>query len=337
MSSINAHLIRRQTCLGRSGQENRQGHPDNPFRASVQHLVVHIQTFVSLRLPLTYYMPPVGRATTTSGWACATMQRRRKSGLTSLPPSIPFDANATCAMAGSRFIRIQRSVVHFVAAACLTSAVEYSLRRRLGCETERRGMESRRKRRFRDTRYADTFFVPPSPCSILTCERVDTDGNAGPADPLAALEKSTTAQDHVNRVQIPRLESLQDVSDRYNGDPYALSSLVRKRFRVEKKIDVAKRAADDQLKGRYGLPETLQLAAEDDESKNAAREQWERGRREHEARTSIRKARLQSSAIPLSISSTRSPQNRDPVALFKARVLSNTRQSRTLKPPDRLK
>jgi len=165
----------------------------------------------------------------------------------------------------------------------------------------------------------------------------DTDGNAGPADPLAALEKSTTAQDYVNKVQIPRLESLQDVSDRYNGDPYALSSLVRKRFRAEKKIDAAKRAADDQLKGRYGLPETLQLAAEDDESKTAAREQWEKGRRELEARTSIRKARLQSSAIPLSLSSTSSSQHRDPIALLKARVLSNTRQSRSLKPPDGLK
>lgn len=163
---------------------------------------------------------------------------------------------------------------------------------------------------------------------------VDTDSNAGPADPLAALEKSTTAQEHVNKVQIPRLESLQEVSDRYNSDPYALSSLLRKRFRAEKKVDAAKRVADDQLKGRYGLPETLQLAAEDDESKNTAREQWERGRREHEARTSIRRARLQSSAIPSSLSSTNSLQGRDPLALLKARVLSNTR---TLKPPDRPK
>lgn len=174
----------------------------------------------------------------------------------------------------------------------------------------------------------------PPPCSSSDVRRVDTDGNAGPADPLAALEKSTTAQDHVNKVQIPRLESLQEVSDRYNSDPYALSSLVRKRFRAVKKIDAAKRAADDQLKGRYGLPETLQLAAEDDESMSAAREQWEKGRREHEARTSIRKARLQGSAIPLSFSSTSSLQGRDPVALLKARVLSNTRQSRGLGPPD---
>ncbi|KAH0833130.1 CWC16 protein [Lanmaoa asiatica] len=165
----------------------------------------------------------------------------------------------------------------------------------------------------------------------------DTDGNAGPVDPLVALEKSTTAQDHVNKVQIPRIESLQEVSDRYNSDPYTLSTLLRKRFRAEKKIDAAKRAVDVQLKDRYGLPETLQLAEEDDESKNVAREQWEKGRREHEAQTRIRKARLQSSAIPLSLSSTSSSQGRDPLALLKARVLSNTRQSRTFKPPDQLK
>ncbi|KAG6374301.1 CWC16 protein [Boletus reticuloceps] len=161
----------------------------------------------------------------------------------------------------------------------------------------------------------------------------DPDANAGPADPLAALEKSTTAQNYVNKVQIPRLESLQEVSERCNSDPYALSSLLRKRFRAEKKIDTAKRAADDQLKGRYGLPETLQLAAEDDEFMSAAREQWERGRREHEAQTSIRKARLQSCAI----SSTSSSRGRDPLASLKARLLSNTHQSRTLKPPDGLR
>lgn len=178
-----------------------------------------------------------------------------------------------------------------------------------------------------------TWLATSLALSSSDARRLDTDANAGPADPLAALEKSTTAQAFVNKVQIPRLESLQEVSDRYNSDPYTLSTLVRKRFRAEKKLDAAKRAADDQLKGRYGLPETLQLAAEDDESKDAAREQWERGRRELEARTSIRRARLQSSAVPLSPSSS---QGRNPLALLKARVLSNTSQSRT-KPPDGLK
>jgi coiled-coil domain-containing protein 130 len=165
----------------------------------------------------------------------------------------------------------------------------------------------------------------------------DTDANAGPADPLAALEKTTTAQNHLTKVQIPRLESLQEVSDHFNSDPYTLSSLVRKRFRAEKKIDAAKRAVDDELKGRYGLPETLKLAAEDNESKDAAREQWEKGRRELEARTSIRRARLQSSAIPSSLSSTSSSRGHDPLSLLKARVLGNAGHSRTLKPPGGLK
>lgn len=288
-------------------------------------------------------VPLVGRVTTTSEWACATMQRRRKSGLTTPRPFIPFDANATCVMAGSRFRRTPRSVLgrklaHISYLMCVT---EYPLRRRLGCETERRGMEPRRERWFRDTRYVDGFFYPPClALPTIDAQRVDPDANAGPADPLAALEKSTTAQDHVNKVQIPRLESLQEVSDRYNSDPYALSTLVRKRFRAEKKVDAAKRVADDQLKGRYGLPETLQLAAEDEESKSAAREQWEKGRREHEARTRIRRARLQNSAFPLPLSSTSSSQSRDPLASLKARVLSNTStrqlQSRSLKPPDGL-
>ncbi|KIJ66755.1 hypothetical protein HYDPIDRAFT_108687 [Hydnomerulius pinastri MD-312] len=171
----------------------------------------------------------------------------------------------------------------------------------------------------------------------------DTEGNAGPADPLAALEKSTDAQNHVAKVQIPRLESLQDVSDHYNSDPYALSSLVRKQFRAEKTIDAAKRAADDQIKGRYGLPETMKLVPEDDEAKNEAREEWEKGRREYESQTSIRKARLTSSAAPVSLSvsgsRTSSSQSRDALSSLKARILDNTRRSSSLaakgKPPDR--
>lgn len=284
------------------------------------------------------------RATTTLGWACVITQRRRKSGRTTPRPSTLFDANATYVMAGLRFRRIQRfgdsqlrgreplGMSHLI---CCRIPVMLSSRVR--DRKTRNGIP----KRMAVSRYmvrVILFLASLSSVEFLIRVRlVDTDGNAGPADPLAALEKSTTAQDHVNKVQIPRLESLQGVSDRYNSDPYALSSLVRKRFRAEKKLDAAKRAADDQLKGRYGLPETLQLAAEDDESKNAAREQWEGARREHEARTSIRRVRLQSSAIPSSLSSTGSSQGRDPLALLKARVLSNTRQSRTLKPPDGLK
>lgn len=105
-----SRLVCRQTRLGRSGQETRQGHPDNPFRAAVQHMVVCVHVCVSLHPPLISYVPPAEHATTTLGWACATMRRRRKSGRTTPPPFMPFDANVTCVMVGSRFRRIPRSV-----------------------------------------------------------------------------------------------------------------------------------------------------------------------------------------------------------------------------------
>ncbi|KAH7884602.1 CWC16 protein [Phlebopus sp. FC_14] len=169
----------------------------------------------------------------------------------------------------------------------------------------------------------------------------DTEGASAPADPLAALEKSTDAQKHVAKVQIPRLESLQVVSDHYNSDPYTLSSLVRKRFRADKRVEAEKRVVDDQIKGRYGLPETLKLVAEDDAAKLEARGQWEKGRREYEAQTSIRKARLSSAAIPpsLLVSGSRTPsQTQNALSSLTARILDNTRRSSSFtsgKAPDR--
>lgn len=53
-----------------------------------------------------------------------------------------------------------------------------------------------------------------------------------------------------------------------------MSSKVRKRFRTEKKIELARKAADAELKGRYGLPETLSLAVEDDSSRQEAKDEW---------------------------------------------------------------
>ncbi|KAG0708075.1 DUF572-domain-containing protein [Suillus ampliporus] len=163
----------------------------------------------------------------------------------------------------------------------------------------------------------------------------DTEGKAGPADPLAALEKTTEAQNHVAKVQIPRLEALQGVSDRYNNDPYALSSMVRKRFRAEKKIEAQKRAEDDTLKGKYGLPEELQLVEDDAEAKDQARDEWARARMEYEAERNSKRPRL-------SMSSSSGSQARftlDAVSSLKARILDNTRRSSTLanrrKPPDR--
>ena len=137
----------------------------------------------------------------------------------------------------------------------------------------------------------------------------DTEGNGAPVDPLAALEKTTNAQNHLNQVQVPRLEALQSVSEHYNADPYSLSSKVRKRFREDKKIEKEKKAIDDALKGRYGLPETLALVAEDDESKLEAKSEWEKGKSE------LSKKRRK---ITSSLTSS------NPVDGLRARILTNT-------------
>lgn len=158
-------------------------------------------------------------------------------------------------------------------------------------------------------------------------------------DPLAALEKSTDAQNHLTKVQIPRLESLQTVSEHYNSDPYSLSSKVRKRFREEKKIDKEKKNADDSIKGRYGLPETLSLVADDEKVVSEAKEKWEMGRREIELREGAKRRKLavEITSIPSSRISARlsskSPKPArasatNPVASLRARILENTaRQS----------
>jgi len=107
----------------------------------------------------------------------------------------------------------------------------------------------------------------------------DTDKPTSSGDPLAALEKSTVAQNYVAKVQAPRLDELQQVSQHYDADPYTHSLRVRKRFREERKVEKQKQKADDQLKGRYGLPASLTLLEDDATSKQEAREQWLREKR----------------------------------------------------------
>lgn len=133
---------------------------------------------------------------------------------------------------------------------------------------------------------------------------------------------------------MPRLESLQSVSEQYNSDPYALSLKVRKRFRTEKKVRKEKQAVDDLIKGRYGLPETLCLV-EDDDVKLEAREEWQKGRRELQMgdhpkrRLSLGTASvstpnvLPSRPILPSSQSRRNPSN-DAVTSLRARILENT-------------
>jgi coiled-coil domain-containing protein 130 len=103
-------------------------------------------------------------------------------------------------------------------------------------------------------------------------------------DPLAALEKVAVAQNHHNEVQVPRLESLQSSSHHFNSDPYSLSLKVRKRFREDKKVEKQRMNADDRIRGRYALPESLALVADDAAMTEDARKMWneERSKRKLE-------------------------------------------------------
>ncbi|KAK0480243.1 CWC16 protein, partial [Armillaria novae-zelandiae] len=147
-----------------------------------------------------------------------------------------------------------------------------------------------------------------------------SEGAAAPVDPLAALEKTTDAQNHLTNVQVPRLESLQTASEHYNADPYALSSKVRQVFRHEKKIETAKRKADDEIKGRYALPAEMKLLEDDEQSHTDAREEWQRRRSEFEARERKRRKFPAASSLALPTSNSKSQT----VNSLRARILGNT-------------
>lgn len=127
--------------------------------------------------------------------------------------------------------------------------------------------------------------------------KTDND-KASVEDPLAALEKSTEAQNHAKNVQLPRLEALQSVSEHYNADPFTLSRLVRKRFREEKKVEKRKRDADDAVKGRYALPEDLTLVPDDESIRDEARDEFAKARREYLADEDAKRRRLVAESGP---------------------------------------
>jgi coiled-coil domain-containing protein 130 len=160
---------------------------------------------------------------------------------------------------------------------------------------------------------------------------LDTEGSGAPADPLAALEKTTDAQKHLTTVQVPRLEELQNVSEHYGADPYTLSSKVRKRFREEKKVEQQKQKADDELKGKYGLPASLSLLEDDGVAKEEAREEWVRARREHAEGNLKRRKLIGDAPFPTSKTSGSSgskSSSTPTISALRARILENTsRQS----------
>jgi len=68
-----------------------------------------------------------------------------------------------------------------------------------------------------------------------------------------------------------------------------------------------KQKADDELKNRYGLPETLGLMEEDEVSRREAKAEWDRGVKELELRKQSKRQRLalEVNSIPVTFSSSR--------------------------------
>jgi coiled-coil domain-containing protein 130 len=157
---------------------------------------------------------------------------------------------------------------------------------------------------------------------------IDTDSKTEPADPLAALEKTTDAQTHATKVQAPRLEQLEDLSAYYNDDPYTHSQRARKRFRAEKKVEQAREEADKSLKQKYGLPAELALERADDPVTAAeAREEWARGRAARAGENTSRKRKLALEAPVLPAPPPRrgaSASKESAASSLRARILSNS-------------
>ncbi|KAG8970561.1 hypothetical protein FRC03_006690 [Tulasnella sp. 419] len=120
----------------------------------------------------------------------------------------------------------------------------------------------------------------------------ETDPNKPPEDPFASVEKTTAAQHHTETVQKPRIAALQELSEHYNSDPYALSITVRKKFREEKKVEKRQQEADDNFKDKYSLPADLNLVSAD-EVREEARDTWAKRKKEFEVEEAARKRRLQ--------------------------------------------
>lgn len=190
-------------------------------------------------------------------------------------------------------------------------------------------MGSRRKWRLRCPWYGRNYCWPILCADLLA----DTEGKDTPVDPLAALEKSTEAQNHLNNVQVPRLEAIQSLADHYGSDPYSLSRKVRKRFREDKKVEKAKQAADDELKGRYGLPAELLLTRDDEATREKDKEEWMKAQSALALRDSAKRRKLEVAGViprPRISSGSASSSRSSAADLLKARVLANSAR----RPPD---
>jgi len=93
-------------------------------------------------------------------------------------------------------------------------------------------------------------------------------------------------------------------------------------------VEKAKKQADDNIKNRYALPETLSLVEDDVKAIEGAKEQWARARAEMELRESSKRRKLAVEITTIPSSSSRRPAKRppanNPVASLRTRVLENT-------------
>ncbi|PIL29878.1 hypothetical protein GSI_08085 [Ganoderma sinense ZZ0214-1] len=265
------------------------------------------------------------------------MPRRRRLVIITLPPSIPSGASAIYVVVGSRSKPTPRCVLW-----------------RVYGDFELTSAQNTRYVVVSGARQKDEEWDPEENGGFAVHE---TDPNQGPVDPLAALEKSTDAQNHMNNIQVPRIEALQNLADHYGSDPYSHSLRARKRFRERKKLDKAREDADEALKSNYGLPEALALSKEDDESRSKAKTEWEQGRQAFEERETSKRRKLGAEVVSVMPripsahisgrngqssrhaggSSTGAPNTSDPVSSLRAKILGNTARQGSLgrlKPPD---
>lgn len=119
-------------------------------------------------------------------------------------------------------------------------------------------------------------FRPHAPiaCHNLTSDTEAPSASQPPEDPFGHIEKTIDQQTWAKQ-NSSRISELSHASDRLSSDPYLVSAALRRRFREEKKEMLEKQGRDDELRGKYGLHDDVDLGVEDVE---LGREMWEAGR-----------------------------------------------------------
>jgi coiled-coil domain-containing protein 130 len=150
---------------------------------------------------------------------------------------------------------------------------------------------------------------------------------------LSTLEKQTEALNNARKVQAPRLEELQAVSDAFNSDPYTLSLKARRRFRTGKKVDMIHTAQDNALKDRYSLPSDLALVREDESSLADALVEWRKAKAASASAESSRRRKLldRPTALPTArvTSAAGGKYSSAGLSALGQRILENTASRRT--------